>query len=159
MYISAVVNVNIIVCFRWLRRIWLLWLTSCPSILVLWVNEKHNFNTKQTFGESPSHFLFPISEWGTVWSEREVFQRWACWTGKDLLTRSYTRREFFSSFHNILGPFFFFCCFLQYLKDEDEDLISPPNMEGNQWVTFVKQSTHLKGKIITPSSFIRPHHC
>uniref|UniRef100_A0A671NPW3 Anaphase-promoting complex subunit 4 n=1 Tax=Sinocyclocheilus anshuiensis TaxID=1608454 RepID=A0A671NPW3_9TELE len=32
----------------------------------------------------------------------------------------------------------------QYLKDEDEDLISPPNMEGNQWVTFVKQSTHLK---------------
>uniref|UniRef100_A0A8C1GV86 Anaphase-promoting complex subunit 4 n=1 Tax=Cyprinus carpio TaxID=7962 RepID=A0A8C1GV86_CYPCA len=32
----------------------------------------------------------------------------------------------------------------QYLKDEDEDLISPPNMEGNQWVTFVKQSTQLK---------------
>lgn len=32
----------------------------------------------------------------------------------------------------------------QYLKDEDEDLISPPSMEGNQWVTFVKQSTHLK---------------
>ncbi|XP_056337750.1 anaphase-promoting complex subunit 4 isoform X2 [Danio aesculapii] len=32
----------------------------------------------------------------------------------------------------------------QYLKDEDEDLVSPPNMEGNQWVTFVKQSTHLK---------------
>ncbi|XP_057209820.1 anaphase-promoting complex subunit 4 isoform X3 [Triplophysa rosa] len=32
----------------------------------------------------------------------------------------------------------------QYLKDEDEDLMSPPNMEGNQWVTFVKQTTHLK---------------
>ncbi|XP_009292935.1 anaphase-promoting complex subunit 4 isoform X2 [Danio rerio] len=32
----------------------------------------------------------------------------------------------------------------QYLKDEDEDLVSPPNMDGNQWVTFVKQSTHLK---------------
>ncbi|XP_017311130.1 anaphase-promoting complex subunit 4 [Ictalurus punctatus] len=32
----------------------------------------------------------------------------------------------------------------QYLKDEDEDLVSPPNMEGNHWVTFVKQSTHLK---------------
>ncbi|XP_056621348.1 anaphase-promoting complex subunit 4 isoform X1 [Triplophysa dalaica] len=32
----------------------------------------------------------------------------------------------------------------QYLKDEDEDLVSPPNIEGNQWVTFVKQSTHLK---------------
>ncbi|XP_058613019.1 anaphase-promoting complex subunit 4 isoform X3 [Onychostoma macrolepis] len=32
----------------------------------------------------------------------------------------------------------------QYLKDEDEDLVSPPSMEGNQWVTFVKQSTYLK---------------
>ncbi|TRY84207.1 hypothetical protein DNTS_025745, partial [Danionella cerebrum] len=32
----------------------------------------------------------------------------------------------------------------QYLKDEDDDLVSPPNMDGNQWVTFVKKSTHLK---------------
>ncbi|KAF5892270.1 anaphase-promoting complex subunit 4, partial [Clarias magur] len=32
----------------------------------------------------------------------------------------------------------------QYLKDEDEDLVSPPNIEGNHWVTFVQQSTHLK---------------
>ncbi|XP_058234904.1 anaphase-promoting complex subunit 4 isoform X3 [Hemibagrus wyckioides] len=32
----------------------------------------------------------------------------------------------------------------QYLKDEDEDLVSPPNTEGNHWVTFVQQSTHLK---------------
>ncbi|KAG9282781.1 anaphase-promoting complex subunit 4 [Astyanax mexicanus] len=32
----------------------------------------------------------------------------------------------------------------QYLKDEDEDLVSPPNMDGNHWVTFVQQSTHLK---------------
>ncbi|XP_027019205.1 anaphase-promoting complex subunit 4 isoform X1 [Tachysurus fulvidraco] len=32
----------------------------------------------------------------------------------------------------------------QYLKDEDEDLVSPPNMEGNHWVTFVQQSKHLK---------------
>uniref|UniRef100_A0A8B9KSG9 Anaphase-promoting complex subunit 4 n=1 Tax=Astyanax mexicanus TaxID=7994 RepID=A0A8B9KSG9_ASTMX len=32
----------------------------------------------------------------------------------------------------------------QYLKDEDENLVSPPNMDGNHWVTFVQQSTHLK---------------
>ncbi|XP_066533041.1 anaphase-promoting complex subunit 4 [Hoplias malabaricus] len=32
----------------------------------------------------------------------------------------------------------------QYLKDEDEDLVSPPNMEGNHWVTFVQQNTHIK---------------
>lgn len=41
-------------------------------------------------------------------------------------------------------------CFLQYLKDEDEDLVSPPNMDGNQWVTFLKQSTHLKGEVTFP---------
>lgn len=41
----------------------------------------------------------------------------------------------------------FLFCALQYLKDEDEDLVSPPNMEGNQWVTFVKQSTYLKGGV------------
>ena len=34
---------------------------------------------------------------------------------------------------------------LQYLKDEEEDLVSPPNTEGNQWVKFLKESTHLKG--------------
>nr|XP_015200969.1 PREDICTED: anaphase-promoting complex subunit 4 isoform X2 [Lepisosteus oculatus] len=32
----------------------------------------------------------------------------------------------------------------QYLKDEDEDLVSPPNTEGNQWTSFVQNSTHLK---------------
>uniref|UniRef100_A0A8C3M337 Anaphase-promoting complex subunit 4 n=1 Tax=Chrysolophus pictus TaxID=9089 RepID=A0A8C3M337_CHRPC len=32
----------------------------------------------------------------------------------------------------------------QYLKDEDEDLVSPPNTEGNQWFHFLKNSTHVK---------------
>ncbi|NXG21666.1 APC4 protein, partial [Grallaria varia] len=32
----------------------------------------------------------------------------------------------------------------QYLKDEDDDLVSPPNTEGNQWFNFLKNSTHLK---------------
>ncbi|NXJ00315.1 APC4 protein, partial [Psophia crepitans] len=32
----------------------------------------------------------------------------------------------------------------QYLKDEDDDLVSPPNTEGNQWFDFLKNSTHLK---------------
>ncbi|NWU98163.1 APC4 protein, partial [Upupa epops] len=32
----------------------------------------------------------------------------------------------------------------QYLKDEDDDLVSPPNTEGNQWFNFLKSSTHLK---------------
>ncbi|OXB63164.1 hypothetical protein ASZ78_001043 [Callipepla squamata] len=35
----------------------------------------------------------------------------------------------------------------QYLKDEDEDLVSPPNTEGNQWFQFLKNSTHLKGNV------------
>ncbi|XP_024114665.1 anaphase-promoting complex subunit 4 [Oryzias melastigma] len=32
----------------------------------------------------------------------------------------------------------------QYLKDEDEDLMSPPNTQGNQWLKFLEESTHLK---------------
>ncbi|KAM6132882.1 anaphase-promoting complex subunit 4 [Pterocles gutturalis] len=32
----------------------------------------------------------------------------------------------------------------QYLKDEDDDLVSPPNTEGNQWFNFLKNSTQLK---------------
>uniref|UniRef100_A0A3Q0TEJ8 Anaphase-promoting complex subunit 4 n=1 Tax=Amphilophus citrinellus TaxID=61819 RepID=A0A3Q0TEJ8_AMPCI len=32
----------------------------------------------------------------------------------------------------------------QYLKDEDEDLVSPPNTKGNQWLKFLQDSMHLK---------------
>uniref|UniRef100_A0A8C0LYZ1 Anaphase-promoting complex subunit 4 n=1 Tax=Canis lupus familiaris TaxID=9615 RepID=A0A8C0LYZ1_CANLF len=32
----------------------------------------------------------------------------------------------------------------QYLKDEDDDLVSPPNTEGNQWYDFLQNSNHLK---------------
>uniref|UniRef100_A0A3Q2WSR0 Anaphase-promoting complex subunit 4 n=1 Tax=Haplochromis burtoni TaxID=8153 RepID=A0A3Q2WSR0_HAPBU len=40
----------------------------------------------------------------------------------------------------------------QYLKDEDEDLVSPPNTKGNQWLKFLQDSTHLKGSpLLFPS--------
>ncbi|XP_028300517.1 anaphase-promoting complex subunit 4 [Gouania willdenowi] len=32
----------------------------------------------------------------------------------------------------------------QYLKDEEEDLVSPPNTKGNQWLKFLQESKHLK---------------
>ncbi|XP_034563508.1 anaphase-promoting complex subunit 4 [Notolabrus celidotus] len=32
----------------------------------------------------------------------------------------------------------------QYLKDEDDDLVSPPNTKGNQWLKFLQESAHLK---------------
>ncbi|CAL1593018.1 unnamed protein product [Knipowitschia caucasica] len=32
----------------------------------------------------------------------------------------------------------------QYLKDEEEDLVSPPNNKGNQWLKFLQETTHLK---------------
>ncbi|XP_063313913.1 anaphase-promoting complex subunit 4 [Pelobates fuscus] len=32
----------------------------------------------------------------------------------------------------------------QYLKDEDDSLMSPPSTEGNQWFNFLHSSTHLK---------------
>uniref|UniRef100_A0A3Q3B170 Anaphase-promoting complex subunit 4 n=1 Tax=Kryptolebias marmoratus TaxID=37003 RepID=A0A3Q3B170_KRYMA len=40
----------------------------------------------------------------------------------------------------------------QYLKDEDEDLVSPPNTKGNQWLKFLQESTHLKDSpLVFPS--------
>ncbi|GAB5570903.1 anaphase-promoting complex subunit 4 isoform X2 [Prionailurus iriomotensis] len=35
----------------------------------------------------------------------------------------------------------------QYLKDEDDDLVSPPNTEGNQWYDFLQNSNHLKASV------------
>ncbi|XP_031752503.1 anaphase-promoting complex subunit 4-like isoform X2 [Xenopus tropicalis] len=34
--------------------------------------------------------------------------------------------------------------FNEYLKDEDDILMWPPNTEGNQWFSFLQSSTHLK---------------
>ncbi|XP_037530319.1 anaphase-promoting complex subunit 4 [Nematolebias whitei] len=40
----------------------------------------------------------------------------------------------------------------QYLKDEDEDLVSPPNTTENQWLKFLQQSTYLKeSPLVFPS--------
>lgn len=33
------------------------------------------------------------------------------------------------------------------MKDEDDDLVSPPNTEGNQWFNFLQNGSHLKGTI------------
>uniref|UniRef100_A0A8D0AR71 Anaphase-promoting complex subunit 4 n=1 Tax=Sander lucioperca TaxID=283035 RepID=A0A8D0AR71_SANLU len=41
----------------------------------------------------------------------------------------------------------------QYLKDEDEDLVSPPNTKGNQWLKFLQESTHLKESPLLFPSF------
>ncbi|XP_018588699.2 anaphase-promoting complex subunit 4 [Scleropages formosus] len=41
----------------------------------------------------------------------------------------------------------------QYLKDEDEDLVSPPNTKGNQWLNFLQESTHLKESPLLFPSF------
>ncbi|KAM9832669.1 anaphase-promoting complex subunit 4 [Neosynchiropus ocellatus] len=32
----------------------------------------------------------------------------------------------------------------QYLKDEEEELVSPPSTHGNQWLKFLQESKHLK---------------
>uniref|UniRef100_A0A671WNK5 Anaphase-promoting complex subunit 4 n=1 Tax=Sparus aurata TaxID=8175 RepID=A0A671WNK5_SPAAU len=52
----------------------------------------------------------------------------------------------------LVSPFFFFL-HLQYLKDEDEDLVSPPNTKGNQWLKFLQESTHLKESPLLFPSF------
>uniref|UniRef100_A0A8C2BS16 Anaphase-promoting complex subunit 4 n=1 Tax=Cyprinus carpio TaxID=7962 RepID=A0A8C2BS16_CYPCA len=76
----------------------------------------------------------------------KAFFRWLYMTQKDLafvadfLSEHFSNEELFDR----KGKYFNVERVGQYLKDEDEDLVSPPNMEGNQWVTFVKQSTYLK---------------
>ncbi|PKU33204.1 anaphase-promoting complex subunit 4 [Limosa lapponica baueri] len=45
----------------------------------------------------------------------------------------------------------------KYLKDEDDDLVSPPNTEGNQWFNFLKNSTHLKENSISKIHILRRH--
>uniref|UniRef100_A0A674HTP1 Anaphase-promoting complex subunit 4 n=1 Tax=Taeniopygia guttata TaxID=59729 RepID=A0A674HTP1_TAEGU len=49
-----------------------------------------------------------------------------------------------SKLYNRKGKYFNVERVGQYLKDEDDDLVSPPNTEGNQWFNFLKDSTHLK---------------
>ncbi|XP_057698203.1 anaphase-promoting complex subunit 4 [Corythoichthys intestinalis] len=41
----------------------------------------------------------------------------------------------------------------QYLKDEDEDLVSPPSTKGNQWLKFLEESTDLKESPLLFPSF------
>uniref|UniRef100_A0A8C2GWV1 Anaphase-promoting complex subunit 4 n=1 Tax=Cyprinus carpio TaxID=7962 RepID=A0A8C2GWV1_CYPCA len=74
----------------------------------------------------------------------KAFFRWLYMTQKDLAFVADFLSEHFSELFDRKGKYFNVERVGQYLKDEDEDLVSPPNMEGNQWVTFVKQSTYLK---------------
>uniref|UniRef100_A0A672ML31 Anaphase-promoting complex subunit 4 n=1 Tax=Sinocyclocheilus grahami TaxID=75366 RepID=A0A672ML31_SINGR len=92
----------------------------------------------------------------------KAFFRWLyvgklhfCMTQKDLafvadfLSEHFSNEELFDR----KGKYFNVERVGQYLKDEDEDLVSPPNMEGNQWVTFVKQSTYLQeSPLLFPTS-------
>ncbi|KAM9797015.1 anaphase-promoting complex subunit 4 [Syngnathus typhle] len=41
----------------------------------------------------------------------------------------------------------------QYLKDEDEDLVSPPSTKDNQWLKFLQDSTHLRESPLLFPSF------
>uniref|UniRef100_A0A4W3I3U3 Anaphase-promoting complex subunit 4 n=1 Tax=Callorhinchus milii TaxID=7868 RepID=A0A4W3I3U3_CALMI len=41
----------------------------------------------------------------------------------------------------------------QYLKDEDDDLVTPPETEGNPWFSFLQNSIHLK-----ESPLLFPYH-
>ncbi|XP_048862035.1 anaphase-promoting complex subunit 4 [Brienomyrus brachyistius] len=68
-------------------------------------------------------------------------------TQKDIAFVADFLSEYFSENEELFdrkGKYFNVECVGQYLKDEDEDLVSPPNTEGNQWLSFMKGSTHLK---------------
>uniref|UniRef100_A0AAY5EB44 Anaphase-promoting complex subunit 4 n=1 Tax=Electrophorus electricus TaxID=8005 RepID=A0AAY5EB44_ELEEL len=79
----------------------------------------------------------------------KAFFRWLYvgkMTQKDLAFVADFLSEHFSELFDRKGKYFNVERVGQYLKDEDEDLVSPPNMEGNNWLSFVEQSTYLKGE-------------
>ncbi|KAK6308897.1 hypothetical protein J4Q44_G00203600 [Coregonus suidteri] len=66
-------------------------------------------------------------------------------TQKDIAFVAYFLSEHFSENKELLdrkGKYFNVERVGQYLKDED--LVSPPNTKGNQWLKFLQESTHLK---------------
>uniref|UniRef100_A0A671WKW9 Anaphase-promoting complex subunit 4 n=1 Tax=Sparus aurata TaxID=8175 RepID=A0A671WKW9_SPAAU len=74
-------------------------------------------------------------------------------TQKDIaFVADFLSEHFTAVLHSLVSPFFFFL-HLQYLKDEDEDLVSPPNTKGNQWLKFLQESTHLKESPLLFPSF------
>ena len=65
-------------------------------------------------------------------------------SGFVLITLKYFRKELLVYFLLVCLS----CGHLQYLKDEEEDLVSPPSTKGNQWLKFLQESKHLNGEII-----------
>uniref|UniRef100_A0A8C8FMB5 Anaphase-promoting complex subunit 4 n=1 Tax=Oncorhynchus tshawytscha TaxID=74940 RepID=A0A8C8FMB5_ONCTS len=77
----------------------------------------------------------------------KAFFRWLYMTQKDIAFVADFLSEHFSENEELFdrkGKYFNVERVGQYLKDEDEDLVSPPNTKGNQWLKFLQESTHLK---------------
>uniref|UniRef100_A0A8D3EES3 Anaphase-promoting complex subunit 4 n=1 Tax=Scophthalmus maximus TaxID=52904 RepID=A0A8D3EES3_SCOMX len=77
----------------------------------------------------------------------KAFFRWLYMTQKDIAFVADFLSEHFSENEELFdrkGKYFNVERVGQYLKDEDEDLVSPPNNKGNQWLKFLQESTHLK---------------
>uniref|UniRef100_A0A8D0AYM0 Anaphase-promoting complex subunit 4 n=1 Tax=Sander lucioperca TaxID=283035 RepID=A0A8D0AYM0_SANLU len=74
-------------------------------------------------------------------------------TQKDIAFVADFLSEHFSELFDRKGKYFNVERVGQYLKDEDEDLVSPPNTKGNQWLKFLQESTHLKESPLLFPSF------
>ncbi|KAI1888724.1 hypothetical protein AGOR_G00171680 [Albula goreensis] len=77
----------------------------------------------------------------------KAFFRWLYMTQKDISFVADFLAEHFSENEELFdrkGKYFNVERVGQYLKDEDEDLVSPPNTKGNQWLSFLQESSHLK---------------
>uniref|UniRef100_A0A8I5ZJP1 Anaphase-promoting complex subunit 4 n=1 Tax=Rattus norvegicus TaxID=10116 RepID=A0A8I5ZJP1_RAT len=77
----------------------------------------------------------------------KAFFRWLYMTQKDITFVAEFLTEHFNEapdLYNRKGKYFNVERVGQYLKDEDDDLVSPPNTEGNQWYDFLQNSNHLK---------------
>lgn len=92
-----------------------------------------------------------LIEWRALRSQGKVLQRRTGRSGKRLCLCCKASvlfvLVFFEENSGLTAGFLFFHVNLQYLKDEDDDLVSPPNTKGNQWLKFLKESKYLKGEL------------
>lgn len=111
-----------------------------------------HFNEVRSATKAPGIVVEPFIDLSLLWQNEELFDR----KGKYFNVERVGQVSFVLGFSSCLvwnsaavilqySGFSLFKCF-QYLKDEDEDLVSPPSTCGNQWLQFLHESTHLKGK-------------
>lgn len=111
-----------------------------------------HFNEVRSATNAPGIVVEPFIDLSLLWQNEELFDRKGKYFNVERVGQvSFVFGEVSCLVWNsaaVVLQYSGFSLFqrFQYLKDEDEDLVSPPSTCGNQWLQFLHESTHLKGK-------------